>query len=360
MNLGIFLSIGDSLEDMKKSGQDERFINLYLNRYLKAFNKIYLFSYDELNFELPKNVVLVNKKNKMHRYLYALLLPLLYKNTIERCDVIRGFGLSSSVSSFLISRPIFKKKISFVFNWPYDYWQFLALEKKYAIAIVFKILEFTAFFRADTVLVATRDKLKKVKGKKYVYLPNGVDTSLFKPIARKKSGIIFVGRLEKQKNLIFLLDAVSNLVKKERVITFVGKGSQEKKLKEYAIKKNVELTVFNPVPNSQLPKLLSKFSIFTLTSFAEGSPKVLLEAMAMGLVPTVTSFSTSKDIIKNGQNGFVTDFDVLKYSRRLENLLNNNALLKKISKNTRESVEKDFNLEKLIASEIKILKNASK
>ena len=39
MNLGIFLSPGESISLMQKSGQDKRFINLYLKKYAVIYNK---------------------------------------------------------------------------------------------------------------------------------------------------------------------------------------------------------------------------------------------------------------------------------------------------------------------------------
>ncbi len=358
MNLGIFLSIGDGLKDMKKSGQDERFINLYLKRYLKAFDKVYLFSYDAKKSNLPKNVVLICKNNNLHRYLYALLLPIIHRKVVENCDVIRGFGLSSSLPSFLIAKPLFKKNIPFVFNWPYDYWQFLVLERKKLLALVFKILEITAFSKAKFVLIATKEKLNKVKGQKYIYIPNGVNTLLFKPIARQKNGMVFVGRLEKQKNLTLLINAISKMPKKLRNITLIGNGSQEQQLKKFALVKNVNLKIISKINNSDLPKELSKYKLFVSTSLAEGSPKALLEAMAVGLVPVVTNFNTAKEVIDNNINGFITNYDINEFSVKCEKLLTNRNLLSKMSKETRNKIKKEYKLENLLTKEINILKKS--
>ena len=76
MNLGIFLHKGGSLEDFRKVGQDKRFIDIYLKRYSKNFNKVYVFSYaDEKRNDLPENVIIVPKgvwstQGKMPLYLH--------------------------------------------------------------------------------------------------------------------------------------------------------------------------------------------------------------------------------------------------------------------------------------------------
>ncbi len=349
MNIGIFLGIGESLKQMKKSGQKSRFINLYLKKYASNFNKIYLFSYENESCRLPKNVILVPKKSPLHRYLYALLLPIINHKYIKNCDVIRGFGVTSYVPAILLSKP-------FIFNLPYNYNKFLKIEKKYLLVPIFYVLEKFAFLRAKKVFVATKEKLRPLKGKKFIYLPNGVDLAQFKNIRQLGTGLVYVGRFEKQKNLFFLIDSVSKLSKNFRVITFIGSGSQEVNLKKHALKKKVSLNIIAPVENIILPSYLKKYSIFTLTSLAEGSPKVLLEAMAIGLVPVVTNFSTAHEVITNGQNGFITDYDSSAYSGKLEYLIKNENIYKKMSFAAIQSVVKNFNLAELIAKEIKILK----
>lgn len=352
MNLGIFLGVGESLGQMEKSGQKDRFVNQYLKTYAKEFDKVYLFSYGNETYDLPKNITLVPNKSGLHRYLYALLLPFTSSKQVADCDVIRGFGLASAVSSFLLTKP-------FVFNWAYDYQQFIKLQNKTFYSPVYFILEKFAFAKAKKVFIATKSKFDKLNGSKYIYLPNGVDLKIFKPIKPNGEGLVFVGRFEKQKNLFCLIDAISALSQGDRAITFVGSGSQENELKKYAREKGVSLKILSPVANNQLPKILSQYSIFTLPSFSEGSPKVLLEAMAAGLAPVVTSFATAGDIVQDGINGCITGYDVEEYSAKLELLLKDAGLIKKIQDNARQTIIKNFNFENLIAEEIKILKEAA-
>ncbi len=349
MNLGIILGIGESLNQMDKFGQKDRFINNYLRKYAKHFDKIYLFSYENETCSLPKNITIISKKSSLHRYLYALLIAIINRKQINDCDILRGFGLTSAVPALLTQKP-------FIFNLPYDYNKFLKIEKKYYFIPLFYILEKIAFLRANIILVATKHKFKTLKEKKFIYLPNGVDLRTYFKKDNTSKGIVFVGRLERQKNLFFLIDAVSKLPKHLRSVTFIGTGSLETDLRNHATKKNVTLTIIHPVENTKLPILLRKYAIFALPSMAEGSPKVLLEAMAIGLVPVVTNFSTAKEIIKDNMSGFITNYDVNAYSRRMEILIKNPNLCKKMSQFAVESIASKFNLEKLILKEINILK----
>lgn len=350
MNLGIFLSPGESLNLMKKTGQDVRFVKLYLEAYAKNFTKVYVFSYEDENPNLPKNVRLIPNQTRLHRLIYALMLPIINKKVINDCDVIRGFGLASSLSSLFLSKP-------FVFNWAYDYVSFVKLQNKIFYVPSYIILEMIAFLKAKKVFIATKSKFKKLNGNKFIYLPNGVDLELFKPKALKKEGLIFIGRLEKQKNLYFLISAISLLPSKVRSVTFIGLGSLKDSLMRWASKKKVKLTIANPIPHNQLPKMLGKFSVFLLSSLHEGSPKVLLETMATGLVPVVTNFPTAKEVINNGQEGFITNFDQKDFASKVQLLLSDEKLYKKMSSSAVSRIKREFDQDLLIRKEISILKN---
>src|SRR3990167_7015134 len=213
MNLGIFLSPGESISSMKKTGQDVRFIELYLKIYAKKFKKVYLFSYVAEKPKLPKNIILVSNKTRLPRLVYALLLSFVNKQALQKCDVIRGFGLASSLSAILTDRP-------FVFNWAYAYIHSVKIEKRFWYIPLYLLLEKIAFLKAKKLFIATVEKFKKCEGKKFIYLPNAVDITLFKESTTLGNGVVFVGRLEKQKNLFFLIDAISKLEKPD--ITFIG------------------------------------------------------------------------------------------------------------------------------------------
>lgn len=353
MNLGIFLSPGDSLKLMAESGQDVRLIDLYLKNYSKNFENVYVFSYANENRKIANNVFVIPNNTNLHRFLYGVFLPIIHKKVIKNCDVIRGLGIASSISTFLLFKP-------FLFNWAYNYGQFSNIEKNPLYIPFYFLLEKFAFFKAATVFVATKSKLKNLdQKKKFKYLPNGVDLSLFKNKGSSGKGLIYVGRLEEQKNLFFLLDAVSFLPKNKRAITFIGNGTQRELLAKYASRKRIKLSILKPIKHSLLPRFLSKFSVFTLASFAEGSPKVLLEAMATGLVPVVNNFTTAQDIIEDKKNGFLINYDKKQFAQKLSILLNNHKLCTKIAKSATETIKNNFNQEKLINQEIYSLKKAA-
>lgn len=352
MNLGVFLSPGESFRQMKKTGQDQRFVESYIKPYSKHFGKVYIFSYKDEDFDLPSNTFIVANKTGFPRLIYAFLLPLLHFKKIGECDVVRGFGLASSLSSILLTKP-------FVFNWAYDYLEFVKLQNKIIYVPAYFFLEIIAFLKAKKVFIATKSKFDKLKGAKYVYLPNGVDANLFTHDRVLGSGMVYVGRLEKQKNLFSLLNAISLLPVFLRKVTFIGSGSQKESLKKYARQKRIKLTIIPPVLNSQLPGYLSRFSIFVLPSFAEGSPKALQEAMSLGLVPVVNDFKTAKEVITDKKDGFIINFSEDQFAKHIQLLLGDKKLREQMSKEAALKISNNFDIRLLVQKEIEIFKEVA-
>lgn len=348
MNLGIFLQPGESFLSMAKSGQDTRFKKLYIERFSKEFDQVFMFSYADEKYKLPKNVLVVPNKTNYHRWVYGIFLSWIHKDKIVQCDVIRGFGLLSSISSFLLSKP-------FVFNWAYDYISFVKADKQYIYMPFYFLLEKLAFLKAKVVMVQTKAKFNTLKGSKFVYMPNGVDLSLFTVKNNTKKGLLFIGRLEPQKNLSFLLKAINLLDKRYHKVTFVGAGSQKDELIKLAEELKINLTIIDSVPNPEIPKIMRDYSIFLLPSLNEGIPKVLIEAMSLGLVPIVTKFITAEEVVTNNIDGFITDYDPKIYSSKIKKLLEDKRLWNKMSSNARIKIEKQFDQTVLMNRELKIL-----
>ena len=359
MKLGVFLAIGESFRDFKNHGQDKLFIDNNLRAYRERFDEIIVFSYENETGYLLPNVKLIPNKWKFHRYLYAFLLPLLHSLEIKKCDVFRGMQFSGGLPA-LVAKIFYRKK--FAINYGYNYVQFSLIERKYLQAFFYKIIEIFMLQFADLIFVPTGSVKKHVKhftkSDKISMLPNGVDTNKFKPMkVNKKFDILFVGRLERQKNLFFLLDAI-NKCKQKYKITFIGNGSLKQQLLSYAKKLKASLNVIDSVSHDVLPKYLNKARVFVLPSLAEGHPKALLEALSCSLPVIASDIPGSKDIVVHKETGLlVSPTHVKELSSTIDMVLTNKKLAKNIGDNGRRLILNNYNLKKLFKKEISLLKH---
>ena len=141
---------------------------------------------------------------------------------------------------------------------------------------------------------------------KTVLAPTYVDVSTFSPKTeyRFDEPLIAVGRMTKQKNLENLLKACALA---RRNLVLVGRGELEPALRALAESLPIEVEFAGMVPNELLAPRLREHSVFILPSLHEGLPKVLIEAMASGLVCIGSSIPGITDLIEDKVTGYLID-----------------------------------------------------
>lgn len=358
MKLGLFLAIGESLEDFHSKGQLKRLINYNIKKYSQSFEKIYIFSYGKQKFSLPANCTLISNDLNLHRYIYALLLPLIHYRFVKQCDVLRGLQLTGGIPA-AVSKILLQKK--YVINFGYDYIQLAQIEKKYLQSFLYNIIQNPILNLADSIIVPSKVILNSIEKKyrnKAVYIPNGVDTKLFHPGKKseaKKLSLVFIGRLEPQKNLHSLLIALS-LLKDPFSVTFYGEGSEKKSLILQAKKLRLSLKIKKPVDYEKVAEILRRSDIFALPSIKEGSPKILLEAMASGCAIVATNIEQISEIVAIDKSTLLCNPDPESIAAQL-NKLKNFKIRQRLSLNARTKAVRNYEINRLLSKEVNVLKS---
>jgi len=151
------------------------------------------------------------------------------------------------------------------------------------------------------------------KEERLFYLPNAVDTEKFIPAFSKPSentiNLINIGRQVELKRIKLFLELLAWLKKNSKIQIIghiVGDGPLHEELKKYSLEIGLsdrEAIFYGDVKDPGI--LLQKNDIFVLTSEYEGTPNVVLEAMACGLPVICTAVGNLPNIIKNSVNGFL-------------------------------------------------------
>ncbi len=362
--LGLFFTRGMSLEKWHNSGMISREIKIY-NELSKKFKKIFFFTYgSEKEFSysnlLAKNIKILPKKINIPDNIYSLIIPIIYRKEIKKLDIIKTNQMDGSLAA-VTSKIIHKKPL--VLRCGYEWLSFLKKEGasfiKRGIAY---FIEKISYKLADAVILSSGtdkefvEKKFGVSASKISVLPNYIDTDIFKPFKIKKTGnkIIFVGRLEKQKNLFNLLKAIKNLPVE---LTLVGNGSLEKGLKDYAKANNLNVKFMGNVSNDKLPNLLNDAEIFTLPSSYEGCPKALLEAMSCGLPCIGADVEGINEIIKHRENGYLCGTSAGSIREAIQKILPDEKLKEKMGANARKTILEKFSLNKILEKELNIYRN---
>jgi len=227
-----------------------------------------------------------------------------------------------------------------------------------------RALEHKVFSAADRVVVTTpRMRLSvmhryRIPEQRVVVIPNYVQTDVFRPAIEQRVSrrICFVGRLDVQKNLSALLDAIEGL---DVELWIVGSGALDAQLREQAQKLDLSVNFLGNVPHRQLPDILNSAALFVLPSHYEGHPKVLIEAMACGLPVIGTDVPGIRDLVRHGETGYLCGTSSQEIRAAIRDLLGKPDLQRRLGRNAREYAVAHFALDQIAEMELSMLESLS-
>jgi len=191
---------------------------------------------------------------------------------------------------------------------------------------------------------------------KIVRIPNGVDLITFHPGASPIKGefqgrsiVLFVGRLDEQKGVKFLLRAWRKVKEKDKtnsILLLIGEGPLAAELKRLASNLDLDASVRFLGRVEEVDDYLRAADLFVLPSLAEGMPNVLLEAMATRLPIVASSIGGVIDLVKDGESAeLVPPKDEDKLAEAILRLLQDKPLGERLGKGALESAQKNFSIE---------------
>jgi len=361
--LALFFSKGISLKDWHEIGSLSREVRPYIEL-TKYFSSVYFFTYgnkQDLEFQdkLAHKIKVFINKQRFPEALYYILLPFVYKKELKQVDILKTNQMSS-VWPALLAKGLYKKKL--VVRCGYE-WLFVLEKEKKAFwkRLVVSVLERLAYNSADKIIFTSqKDKAFaqnrfKISSEKIEIIPNYIDTDIFCPLeVTEKKGIIYVGRLSKEKNLLNLIKAVG---KTKTPLTLIGKGPLEPELRKLAVDVGAVVEFKGRIANKDLPYELNKAKVFVLPSLYEGCPKVLLEAMSCGLLCIGANVEGIKEIIQHKENGYLCNTDSESIKNAINTVLDDDNLLQNLQQAGRETILQRFSLNNILTKEVTLYEN---
>ena len=187
---------------------------------------------------------------------------------------------------------------------------------------------------------------------KIVIVPLGVDLTQFSARPQPATGtfaIVFVGRIEEQKAQHILLRAL-RLIKDRghRVhLTLVGDGPTRKLIEDLVRELDIasEVTLTGAQNHDKVLDYYRQSNAFVCSSYAEGLPVVLMEAMAME-IPCVSTWITGiPELIRDNVDGLlVPPASPVHIADAVERLITDPALAERLGKAGRQRIEEKYNL----------------
>lgn len=114
-----------------------------------------------------------------------------------------------------------------------------------------------------------------------------------------------VGRLDKQKGFVNLIEAMARLKKTDLRCVILGEGPERPRLEALIRKHHLEKSVWLPGERTDIVVWLSAFDVACLPSLWEGLPNSLLEAMALGLPVVASAVDGVPEAVTNDKTGLL-------------------------------------------------------
>lgn len=209
---------------------------------------------------------------------------------------------------------------------------------------------------------------KICKGHKIKVIPLGFDLAQFasekeakRKITRERLGlnddtvaVAIIGRLAPIKDHDFFLRVVEKVLSGSGAdvhFFIVGDGSERERIEEQVDRLNEKfgrrITMTSWV--TDIDTFNAGMDIICLTSKNEGTPVSLIEAQATGIPVISTDVGGVKDVVSEGETGFIVPVgDLEQYSEKLELLIENEKIREKMSQNGWNFVREKFHYTRLV------------
>jgi glycosyltransferase involved in cell wall biosynthesis len=206
---------------------------------------------------------------------------------------------------------------------------------------------------------------------KITVIPPSIDMNLFRfvkddefmPNLRDKRVLLFVGHLSAEKNPLSLLFAFSKLRKMHddiALLIITQGGKMRPKVDEFIKLANLQkdVHIIRDVPNVQMPSVYSNVYATVSPSTKEIFGMNILESLACETPLVATPTGGAIELIKHETNGLMTrDFSPKTLLNCLERILDDAELYLRLKRNSRRSVENNFDIETISEKWFKIIRN---
>ena len=199
-------------------------------------------------------------------------------------------------------------------------------------------------------------------------MPNWINLDRFQLVKtqRQKSEIktlLFVHWLSKRKGADIIVSIIKHLKNFEHLtsgfkLLVIGSGPYKedllKNIKENNLEQNIE--VLGSIPNEEIIKYYQNADVFIMPSMEEGFPRVLLEAMAVGIPYVASDVGAVRELSPEiAQRFLVKSGDVEMFAHKIENLLSDEKIYEEFKKEELQKVQ-EYSIDNVINKFIELFK----
>jgi len=325
-----------------------------LNQEQLQFHSI---SFHRSSVGLLQELTTLGELNKLYRGIqpdivhHVTIKPVLYGTLVARwvgniqiLNAISGLGylfIAQGWKSFIRKKTLL--------------WGYRALLNSKKVWVLFQNPDDQSLFAKHKIIYQQHTSI--IKG-------SGVDLQQFSPspFPKGRIKIILVARMLWDKGVGEFVEAATALKKQGVDSEFILVGSTDLGNPESIPKEQLEQWNKSGVvkwlgERADIAQLLAESHIAVLPSYREGLPKSLIEAAAVGRPIVTTDVPGCREVVKDGENGFLVPAkDAIELSIAIQKLINNPKLLISMGKKGRLMAEQEFSIQQIVEQTLKLYK----
>jgi len=311
--------------------------------------------------EINYNVVWAHHFKREYLNVFSIsfaLAKLLFKKKFDIVHSIEGEAVL--LAPFLNKRTIFLTTthcplfpditVPYFLRYPIEFIKHIRRYTRYYL------IKLSIRFSRSTVSVSNFSKQNisarlKIPLDKIKVIANGVDAELleydyFKDKQDGKNTIIYFGRLDDQKGVDILINALLYLPKDRSIRTIiVGTGWKENEFKDLAFSLGVsdKIDFVGMVPHEKISTYIKQADLAVFPSRRDNCPLSILETMAVGTPVIATSIGGIPELIRDERDGIlIREENPKKLADVIIDLLDNPEKRKYLSDNAKKSISDNF------------------
>jgi colanic acid/amylovoran biosynthesis glycosyltransferase len=175
---------------------------------------------------------------------------------------------------------------------------------------------------------------------------------------RTRIRFVAVGRLTPEKGQIGLVDAFARVIGSglDAELFLLGEGPErsriEQRIRDTSLGGRFQL--LGRAPEAQTLGAIASADVFVLSSFMEGLPVVLLEAMALGIPVIAPALAGIPELVRHAETGLLfTVGDWMDLAASMKRLAEDKTLRARLAENARQHVRIDFDIDRVIEPVVK-------
>lgn len=181
-------------------------------------------------------------------------------------------------------------------------------------------------------------------------VPNPIEDDIVPPKSQKRTDVVFVGHVKKEKGIEDLLSAwklVAQVDSKVR-LNVVGPVEDDYRAKLEDLDETNRIAFLGSLPHKDALRAVESSLMLVLPSYTEGFPNVVLEAMALGTPVIATSVGAIPEMLADGAGIIVSPGDTAGLARSVISLLEDESLREVISSIAESRVMKRYRLSNVL------------